>query len=86
MKEFNEKDLLKHLEEFTDVYINSPVKDNSGGMSFNHSYLTYFVFKELQPQLAIESGVWKGHSTYIIESASPSSQIISLDPYLKNIP
>jgi hypothetical protein len=85
MEKFNKKHLLKYLEEFTDVYINSPIKDNAGGMGFNHSYFTYFVFKELQPQLAIESGVWKGHSTYIIESASPNSQIISLDPYPNNI-
>lgn len=79
------KDYLKYLEEFVDIFIESPVMENAGGMQFNHSYFTYFVFKELKPELAIESGVWKGHSTYIIESASPKSQIISLDPDLSNI-
>ena len=79
MEKFNEKQYLKYLEEFIDVYINSPIKDNTGGMSFNHSYFTYYVIKELKPKLVVESGVWKGHSTYIIESASPNSQIVSLD-------
>lgn len=79
------KDYLKYLEDFVDVFIQSPVTENTGGMQFNHSYFTYFVFKELKPKLAIESGVWKGHSTYIIESASPNSQIISLEPDPSNI-
>ena len=76
---------LKYLEEFVDVFEESPIKDNRGGMQFNHSYFTYFAFKEMQPMLAIESGVWKGHSTYLIEAASPDSQIISIDPYPGNI-
>ncbi len=79
MEKFNKKEYLKYLEEFIDVYINSPIEDNTGGMSFNHSYFTYYVIKELRPKLVVESGVWKGHSTYIIESASSNSQIVSLD-------
>ena len=85
MKKFEENKYLKYLEEFVDVFINSPIRDNSGGMGFNHSYFTYYVIKELRPQLVIESGVWKGHSTYIIESASPSSDIVSLDIDLSRV-
>jgi hypothetical protein len=79
MVELNNKKYLKYLEEFVDVFIKSPIVENSGGMGFNHSYFTYYVMKELTPQLVVESGVWKGHSTYIIESASPNSNIVSLD-------
>tara|TARA_B110000444_G_C18835834_1_gene595867 strand:- start:1850 stop:2692 length:843 start_codon:yes stop_codon:yes gene_type:complete len=79
MIELSNKKYLKYLEEFVDVFIKSPIVENSGGMGFNHSYFTYYVMKELTPQLVVESGVWKGHSTYIIESASPNSNIVSLD-------
>ena len=78
MIELSNKKYLKYLEEFVDVFIKSPIVENSGGMGFNHSYFTYYVMKELTPQLVVESGVWKGHSTYIIESASPNSNIVSL--------
>ena len=47
MKSFNKIFFLKYLEEFTDVYVNSPIKDNAGGMSFNHSYFTYFVLNKI---------------------------------------
>ena len=81
----NQINYLKYLEEFVDVFNRSPIKDNSGGMQFNHSYFTFFAFRETKPKLSIESGVWKGHSTYIIETASPDSEIISLEPYPNNI-
>ena len=79
MKSFHKEEYLKYLEEFVQVFTKSPIKENSGGMGFNHSYFTYYVIKELNPKLVVESGVWKGHSTYIIESAAPNSQILSLD-------
>ena len=31
MEKFNEKQYLKYLEEFIDVYINSPIKDSDTG-------------------------------------------------------
>jgi len=73
---------LKYLEEFTKIYSNSPITNNAGGMGFNHSYALYCILKSEEPSLIVESGVWKGHSTYIIESALPESQIVSLDPNL----
>ena len=55
--------LLKYLEEFVSIYLDSPIENNDGGMGFNHSYFTYYVLKEINPKLVVESGVWKGHST-----------------------
>ena len=74
-----EKNQLKYLEDFVQIYQDSPIENNAGGMSFNHSYFTYFILKEVSPKLVIESGVWKGHSTYLIEKALPDCEIICLD-------
>ena len=71
--------LLKYLEEFVSIYLDSPIENNDGGMGFNHSYFTYYVLKEINPKLVVESGVWKGHSTYLIEKALPSCELICLD-------
>lgn len=73
------------IEEFTQIYNLKPIKNNQGGMGFNHSFALYKILKDIKPSLVIESGVWKGHSTYIIENATPESKIICLDISYKNI-
>jgi len=70
---------LKYLDEFIDLYKTRPIKNNLGGMGFNHSYSLYKILKDLNPSLVVESGVWKGHSTYIIEAALPKVKIVCLD-------
>ena len=76
---------LDSLEEFVEVYKNRPIENNSGGMDFNHSFATYLILKIKNPKLVVESGVWKGLSTYIIKSAVPKSEIVCLDVNFKNI-
>lgn len=76
---------LRYLEEFVDVYKNKPIDNNAGGMGFNHSYLLYYMLKKTIPSYVIESGVWKGFSTYIIDSAVPETKIICLDLDFKRV-
>ena len=73
------------IEEFTDIYSSKPIKNNQGGMGFNHSFALYCILKENNPSLVVESGVWKGQSTFIIESAVPEAEIICLDISFENI-
>jgi len=72
------------LQEFFEVYATRPVKDNSGGMGFNHSFAFWRLLRILKPDLIIESGIWKGHSTWLIEVALPESRIIAFDIKLSN--
>jgi hypothetical protein len=67
------------IPAFLDLYRLRPVSDNRGGMGFNHSFATWFILRELQPSLVVESGVWKGHSTWLIEQACPGAMIVCLD-------
>ncbi|MEN9205657.1 MAG: hypothetical protein Q6K70_07610 [Thermostichales cyanobacterium DRC_bins_46] len=55
---------------------------NSGGMMFATA-LAYATFlQRVQPNLVIESGIWRGFSTWWIEQLFPDTQLICLDPVL----
>lgn len=76
-------DLVNSLEEFLQVYDGRPFRDNDGGMTSSHMFATWFLCKQLNPKHIIESGVWKGQSSWLLETACPDAQIISIDPNLK---
>jgi hypothetical protein len=71
--------LDSELALFSKLYANRPIQDNSGGMRFNHSFATWALLRHFQPKLIIESGVWKGHSTWLIEQACPQAELYCLD-------
>ncbi|XP_010924570.3 uncharacterized protein [Elaeis guineensis] len=89
--EWTTKDLLKGLEEFVPIYETRPIKNNMYGMGFDHSFGLWFMARWLKPDLMIESGAFKGHSTWVLRQAMPGTRIISLSPrhpekYLKKGP
>ncbi|KAG6535392.1 uncharacterized protein LOC122016591 [Zingiber officinale] len=89
--EWTRKDLLKGLEEFVPIYETRPIKNNMYGMGFDHSFGLWFMARWLKPDLMIESGAFKGHSTWVLRQAMPETRIISLSPrhpgkYLKKGP
>ncbi|XP_022844663.1 uncharacterized protein LOC111367831 [Olea europaea var. sylvestris] len=89
--EWTSKDLLKGLEEFVPIYETRPIKNNMYGMGFDHSFGLWFITRWLKPDLMIESGAFKGHSTWVLRQAMPDTPIVSLSPrhpekYLKKGP
>lgn len=89
--EWTAKDLLKAVEEFVPIYETRPIKNNMYGMGFDHSFGLWFIARWLKPDLMIESGAFKGHSTWVLRQAMPYTPIISLSPrhpekYLKKGP
>lgn len=89
--EWTTKDLLKGLEEFVPIYETRPIKNNMFGMGFDHSFGLWFMAQWLKPDLMIESGAFKGHSTWVLRQARPDTPIVSLSPrhpekYLKKGP
>ena len=70
---------LDFLDDFTSLYKTRPIKNNKGGMLFTHMFYFYLILKNLKPELVIESGVYKGQSTWLIENTLPNSKIISID-------
>ena len=76
---WKKKELLTELEKFSKIYETRPIKNNKGGMRFEHMFATYFILKKINPPVVIESGVFKGQSTWLIEKTLPKSKIISID-------
>ena len=73
------KNINLELKSFLKIYKNRPIKNNKGGCKINHAFALYYIVKKLKPKLIIESGVYKGQSTWLIEKASPKSKLICID-------
>jgi hypothetical protein len=71
--------LKESIPQFLSVYASRPIKDNAGGMGINHSFATWSILREVKPSLVVESGVWRGHSTWLIEQACPDATVVCLD-------
>ena len=80
--EWTRSDQKESLSEFSELYKKRPIKDNSGGMLSAHMFHVWFVAKWLNLPRIIESGIWKGQSTWLLEQACPNAKILSIDPSL----
>ena len=76
---FSTNEIEAGLEEFYKLYNSRPIKDNQGGMKSPHLFNTWLLVKKINPKLIIESGVWKGLGTWILEKAAPDAKILSFD-------
>jgi len=72
-------DMRAKLEEFAALYERRPIEDTSGGMSSTHCFLLWFVLQRLKPKAVVESGVWQGQATWIIEQACPDATLYCID-------
>jgi len=76
---WSNEELKWAIPTFLELYQNRPIKDNQGGMKAPHAFATWFMLQKLRPKNVIESGIWKGQSTWLIENAVPEAKIYSLD-------
>ena len=76
---WEKNEILEQLEIFKDFYKDRPIKENIDGMRFQHMFATFFILKKLNPSFVIESGVFRGQSTWLIENTLPNSEIMSID-------
>lgn len=53
-----------------------PHKDLSGGMGFNNGLFLYCFVAALQPKTIIESGVWRGYTTFMLDHASAQQSVL----------
>ncbi len=73
------EDIYNYFDEFIELYNKRPIKENSGGMNSVHCFALYFFLKQLNLPYIIESGVWKGQSTWLIENTCPDSKLTCID-------
>jgi len=74
-------DYGKYLDEFMDNVYDGFLSENNGGMKSPDMFTMYVMLKELEPDVVVESGVWKGQGTKIIrEAVGEDCKIICLEP------
>ena len=73
----------RDLEEFCLLYKDRPIKTNKGGMGAPDMFSLWLTLKRLNPECVVESGVFKGQSTWLIRNTLPECEIICLDPEIK---
>ena len=71
--------LKSELKKFLRIYKDRPIKDNKGGMKINHMFGLFVLLRQLKPKFIIESGVFKGQGTWLMEKTLPKSTIYSID-------
>jgi hypothetical protein len=62
-----------------------PVSQKHGGNGFNGALLLYAAARSLDPPVIIESGVFRGFTTWVLREACPQARIFCFDPVLSNL-
>lgn len=82
-KIFKDRNYNELFEEFFEIYKARPLLHNDGGMKLPHMFAAWVFLREQNPEVVVESGVWRGQSTWLIEMAT-TADIIAIDPVPKN--
>lgn len=72
-------------KRFYDLAPRSPVTAKKGGNGFNGSLQIFALASLLQPKVVIESGVFRGQTTWVLRQACPSASIFCFDVDLSNL-
>ncbi len=73
------------VDEFFEVYERRAVRDNEGGTKFADSFWLFAVTRLLDPNLIIESGTHRGHSSWLMRQACPDAAIHCFDVSFRNL-
>ena len=77
---FEKQELLDNIKRYDQIFRNETISDLNGGMGFNNGLFLFILFSHFQPKVVIESGVWRGFTTYLIDEAiSKDSKIYCFD-------
>ncbi len=77
---FNKRKILSLIIEHDKIFYKKNFIDNNyGGMGFNNSLFIFIFLRHLDVDLIIESGVWKGYSTYLFDQYPKKIKKISFD-------
>ena len=83
---FEKEELLKNIKIYDLIFKNEKISDLNGGMGFNNGLFLFILFSHFQPKKVIESGVWRGFTTYLIDKAiSKDSKIYCFDINLSRV-
>lgn len=70
---FEKEMLAKNLALYDQIFREDIISDLNGGMGYNNGLFLFIIMSHLQPNTVIESGVWRGFTTYLIDKAIPKN-------------
>lgn len=73
------------VADFFALYPQRPVQDNEGGTKFGDSFWLYALTRLLAPDFVIESGVHRGHSSWLLHQAAPHARQHAFDVSFRNL-
>ena len=72
--------------EYDRLFRNSTISNLHGGMGYNNGLVCFCFIKSFSPEIVVESGIFRGFTTYLIDNAiSDKSLIKAFDISLLNI-
>ena len=77
---FRRDEMRARIPEFLELHAKRPIRENRGGMRAPHLFATWFMVQKLAPTHIVESGVFKGLGTWLLEQAAPEAQLCCIDP------
>ncbi|MEX0923852.1 MAG: hypothetical protein WDZ84_13870 [Rhodovibrionaceae bacterium] len=69
----------KAVADFFELYAKKPILNNKGGSLFNDSLSLYVTMKLLRPDFILESGTYRGNSSWLFRQACPQAAIQTHD-------
>lgn len=79
-------DFCEEVRRFRDAYIRRPFRDPDSGGWFHNGFWLHLLVRALKPELIVESGVYRGHMTWLLEQAAgPGAAIHGFDIDLGNL-
>ena len=77
--------LLKNIDRYDEIFRTVKIRDLNGGMGYNNGLIFYILISHFQPKKVLESGVWRGFSTFLLDDATLSdSKLFCFDINLGN--
>ena len=81
---WSNKEILKYLSKFIKLEKFKPIKNNKYGVKFPHMFGLYFFLSKIKPKFVVESGIYKGQTTWLIEKTLPKAKVLAIDINLKS--
>ncbi len=85
MNKIDTSDIKDYVDGFLEIYEKRPIKENSGGTLSVNLFHLYYIVKKLKPSRVIESGVFKGQTTWLINELLPDTKIVGIEPFLHQV-
>jgi hypothetical protein len=70
---------------YREIYLAAPIVHNQYGLNFTSGLCLFVMVRCLGPKMIVESGVYKGLSSYLLASACPTATIHAFDPNLSEV-